>query len=72
MNHRRELIGVRAGSAPMSLHFSDASPVAECHVRTGQPSGMTLCQWHGHGDSINDAVLAWTKHLTEQHREDWG
>jgi hypothetical protein len=37
----------------MTLEFDDADPVATCE-----------CGWHGHGDSINDAVLAWTKHLT--------
>ena len=56
-------INVPKGSAAMSLHFSDADPVAECHVGT--------CRWHGHGDSLNDAVTAWTKHLTAEHRNDW-
>ena len=56
-------IQVRERSAPMSLHFSDCDPVAECHV--------LACCWHGHGDSLNDAVTAWTKHLTAEHREDW-
>lgn len=56
-------IEVREGSAPMSLHFNDADPVAECHVAD--------CKWHGHGDSLNDAVTAWTKHLTAEHRNDW-
>jgi len=58
-----ELIAVPKGSAPMSLHFSDADPIAGCHV--------VGCRWHGHGDSLNDAVLAWTKHLTAEHRGDW-
>lgn len=56
-------IEVRERSAPMSLHFDDADPVAECHVRD--------CQWHAHGDSLNDAVTAWTTHLTRVHRRDW-
>ena len=56
-------ITVRERSAPMSLHFSDADPIAECHVAD--------CRWHGHGDSVNDAVLAWTAHLAKVHREDW-
>jgi purine nucleoside permease len=56
-------IEVREGSAPMSLHFSDADPVAACHVAE--------CEWHGHGDSLNDAVTAWTKHLTASHGNDW-
>jgi hypothetical protein len=47
----------------MSLGFSDADPVAYCHVRQ--------CQWHGQGDSVNDAVLAWTAHLTSVHKADW-
>jgi hypothetical protein len=47
----------------MSLHFDDADPVATC--RTGG------CRWHTHGDAINDAVLAWTWHVAEEHREDW-
>src|ERR1035441_7712037 len=56
-------IEVPKGSAPMSLHFSDADPVAECH--------LAGCRWHGHGDSVNDAVLAWTKHLSTEHSNDW-
>jgi hypothetical protein len=58
-----ELILVKEGSAPMSLHFDDADPVAECHVKE--------CRWHGHGDSLNDAVTAWTAHLARDHRGDW-
>jgi hypothetical protein len=56
-------IEVREGAAPMSLHFEDVDPVAECHVKD--------CRWHGHGDSVNDAVLAWTAHLAAKHAEDW-
>ena len=56
-------IEVPRGSAPMSLHFSDADPVAECHIAG--------CRWYGHGDSVNDAVLAWTKHLSAEHSNDW-
>lgn len=37
----------------MALHFEDIDPVATCE-----------CGWHAHGDAINDAVLAWTKHVT--------
>ena len=39
--------------ATMTLYFDDADPVASC-----------LCGWHTHGDSLNDAVLGWTAHLT--------
>lgn len=39
--------------AQMELTFDDADPVAYC-----------ACGWHTHGDSVNDAVLAWTSHLT--------
>jgi hypothetical protein len=56
-------ITVRERSAPMSLHFDDADPVAECHVAG--------CAWHGHGDSVNDAVLAWTGHLSAKHSSEW-
>ena len=56
-------IEVRERSAPMSLHFDDADPVAECHVAD--------CRWHGHGDSLRDATNAWVDHLAAQHREDW-
>ena len=56
-------ITVPARSAAMSLHFDDADPVAECH--------LAGCKWHAHGDSLNDAVLAWTKHLTATHSGDW-
>lgn len=58
-----EQIEVRKGSAPMSLHFDDMDPTAECHIKA--------CRWHGHGDSVNDAVLAWTAHLAAKHRGDW-
>ena len=44
----------------MRLYFSDADPVAECG-----------CRWRHVGDSLNDAVLAWAKHVTEKHRDDW-
>lgn len=51
------------GLMSMGLRFADADPVAWCLIGD--------CRWHGHGDSINDAVLAWTAHLTAVHREDW-
>lgn len=51
------------GDPGMTLHFEDADPVAVC--ATGD------CQWSGHGDSINDAVTAWTAHLADKHRDDW-
>ena len=56
-------IAVPLGSAAMSLHFDDADPVAVCHVGT--------CRWHAHGDSVNDAALAWTRHLAAVHSRDW-
>jgi hypothetical protein len=37
----------------MSLAFNDADPVVTCQ-----------CGWHGHGDSIMDALKAWAEHLT--------
>ena len=51
------------GSIGMTLIFEDADPVATCH--TG------ICRSHFHGDSVNDAVLAWTAHLAADHRSDW-
>lgn len=48
----------------MALAFSDADPVAHCQVRD--------CRWHGHGDSMNDAVTAWAAHVARDHRADWG
>lgn len=57
------LVPVKAGAATLSLHFDDADPVAECHVKE--------CRWHGHGDSLKDAVTAWAEHLAREHREDW-
>jgi hypothetical protein len=51
------------GLMPMGLSFSDADPISHCLV--GE------CRWHGHGDSMTDAVTAWTKHLAETHRHDW-
>lgn len=56
-------IQVPEKSAPMSLHFSDTDPVTECH--------LPGCRWHGHGDSIRDAVDAWLKHLVGEHAYDW-
>ena len=58
-----EHIEVRKGSAPMSLHFDDSDPVAECHVKG--------CRWHAHGDSLRDATDAWVSHLATKHRGDW-
>ncbi len=58
-----QLIAVRERSAPMSLHLDDADPVAECHVGT--------CKWHARVDSLFVAVMAWARHLTEQHRHEW-
>lgn len=51
------------GLMPMGLEFDDADPVARCLIGA--------CQWHGHGDCLNDAVLAWTAHLAADHRDDW-
>jgi hypothetical protein len=47
----------------MSMHFSDADPIAVCLVLG--------CQMHFHGDSRNDAMLAWSAHVSKDHREDW-
>ena len=47
----------------MTLHFEDADPVATCRTAN--------CRQHFHGDSVNDAVLAWTAHLAADHRSDW-
>jgi hypothetical protein len=47
----------------MSMHFSDADPVAVCLVLG--------CQMHFHGDSRNDAMAAWSAHVSKDHREDW-
>jgi len=44
----------------MCIYFSDSDPTVECQ-----------CKWRHVGDSLNDAVLAWTKHVTEAHRDDW-
>lgn len=48
----------------MTLHFEDVTPVATCTV-----IGCRRCF---HGDSVNDAVLAWTAHISRDHRGDWG
>jgi hypothetical protein len=56
-------VAVRERSAPMSLHFDDIDPVAECHVAG--------CKWHGHGDSVRDAANAWVDHLAAAHPRDW-
>lgn len=44
----------------MELGWNDCDPVAVCHC------GARLV-----GDSVNDAVLAWTKHLTSVHKGEW-
>ena len=51
------------GLMAMGLYFDDADPVARCLVKD--------CRWHGHGDSMDDAALAWAKHLASVHRLDW-
>jgi len=48
----------------MSIHFSDADPVAVCLVEN--------CRQHFHGDSMNDAINAWSTHISKDHRADWG
>lgn len=58
-----ETIEIPKGSAAVSVTFDDADPVAVCHVGT--------CRWHAHGDSVNDAVTAWTGHLTRDHAGEW-
>jgi hypothetical protein len=57
-------------AALMSLHMDDVDPVTTCLVAV-QSKGGEQCGWHAHGDSLNDAVLAWTKHLAQVHRDDW-
>lgn len=47
----------------MSMHFNDADPVAVCLV--------IGCGQHFHGDSRNDAMTAWSEHVSKHHREDW-
>ncbi len=47
----------------MSMHFNDASPVAVCLVLS--------CQMRFHGDSRNDAMEAWSAHVSKDHREAW-
>lgn len=49
-----------AGTLGMSLGWSDAYPVATC-----------TCGARFIGDSLNDTVLGWAKHVTSAHREDW-
>src|SRR3954465_13555510 len=48
----------------MSMHFSDADPIAVCLVLG--------CQQHFHGDSRNEQPHAWSAHVSKDHREDWG
>ena len=48
----------------MSMHFSDADPIVQCLIKD--------CPKHFHGDSMNDAIGAWSAHLSKEHREDWG
>ena len=65
------LVDVPADAALMSLHFDDADPIATCLIVPEATPGKQ-CGWHAHGDSLNDAVKAWTAHLTAEHRDDWG
>lgn len=59
-----------ADAALMSLHMDDADPVVTCLIpKQAGPGGQ--CGWHAHGDAVNDAVTAWTAHLTAEHRDDW-
>lgn len=47
--------------ARMTLHMSDCDPIATC-----------ACGVRCFGDSINDALIAWGKHLTTAHaNEEW-
>ena len=47
----------------MSMHFGDANPIAVCLVRG--------CLKRFFGDSRNDATSNWSKHVSDDHREDW-
>jgi hypothetical protein len=47
----------------MSMHFGDADPVVVCLVLE--------CKQHFHGDSVNDAIGNWSKHVSKDHREHW-
>lgn len=65
-----------AGSSAigMRLAFGDASPIAYC-TTSPSTSSQTLdgtCRWHGHGDSMRDAVTSWSAHVAAEHRRDWG
>ena len=46
--------------ARMELDFKECDPVATCD-----------CGARCFGDSINDALIAWGKHLTTVHRGEW-
>jgi hypothetical protein len=49
-----------ADGVKVLLSFSDADPVMTCQ-----------CGAKCFGDSVNDALIAWGKHVTTEHREDW-
>jgi hypothetical protein len=53
----RALANKQPGAAGMRLGWNDCDPVAICH-----------CGARCVGDSVNDAVLAWTRHLTTVHK----
>lgn len=49
-----------SGGISMTLKFSDSDPVVTCQ-----------CRVRCFGDSINDVLTNWGKHVTEKHREVW-
>jgi hypothetical protein len=53
-NERARVTPFRPGGLLMRLYFNDADPVAECECGNRSP-----------GDSINDAVSAWAKHVVK-------
>jgi hypothetical protein len=55
-----ELAAAETFRPGMVLGWNDCDPVAVCHC------GARLA-----GDSVNDAVLAWTQHLTSIHKGQW-
>lgn len=59
--HTRQLAEeVPAFEARMQLGFDDCDPVATCH-----------CGARCKGDSVNDALTAWGRHLTTVHKGEW-
>jgi hypothetical protein len=52
----------------MLMYLQNTKPVVECQTPI---STVETCRERFRGDSVQDAVDKWLKHVTVEHKEDW-